>query len=147
MSRSIYSLRNADRCGARVFEIAQGQHIKNIDFAANSLAERKVHIPSYYWPDGRVVYVAAIHVAYEHTQEYERPRGTSFVAMTDHDGEAVVGVFGTSRIRIYAEGSVNDLKGPPFYSSRYSVPLEFEADKVPDKLDLVLTEKKLPGGR
>jgi hypothetical protein len=42
---------------------------------------------------------------------------------------------------------VNDLKGPPFYSSRYSVPLEFEAHKVPDKLDLVLTEKKLPGGR
>jgi hypothetical protein len=132
--------------GARVFEIGQGQHIKNIDFAANSLAERKVHI-RVTWPDGRVVYVAAIHVAYEHTQEYERPRGTSFVAMTDHDGEAVVGVFGTSRIRIYAEGSVNDLKGPPFYSSRYSVPLEFEAHKVPDKLDLVLTEKKLPGGR
>jgi len=82
-------------------------------------------------------------VAYEHTQEYDHPRGIYFVAWTDPNGEATISVFGTSHILVYAEESVNDLKGPPFLSPRYSIPLKFEADKVPDKLDLVVTEKKL----
>jgi hypothetical protein len=130
--------------GAHVFEIAKGQHIKNIDLVVTKVAERKVHV-RVTWPDGRAEKQAAIYVAYEHTQKYEHPRGIYFVAMTDHNGESTIGVFGASRIRVYAEGWVNDLKGPPFNSPRYNVPLDFEADKVPDKLDLVLTEKKLPG--
>jgi hypothetical protein len=95
------------------------------------------------WPDGRAEDEAAIYVAYEHTQKYDHPKGIYFVAMTDHHGEATVGVFGTSRIRVYAEGWVNDLKGPPFNSPRYNVPLDFDADKVPDKLDLGLNREEV----
>jgi len=130
--------------GAHVFEIAKGQHIKNIDLVVTKVAERKVHV-RVTWPDGRAEKQAAIYVAYEHTQKYEHPRGIYFVAMTNDNGEATIGVLGASRILVYAEGWVNDLKGPPFNSPRYNVPLDFDADKVPDKLDLVLTEKKLPG--
>ena len=82
------------------------------------------------------------------TREVSRLATTpSHVAITDHTGQATFSVFGKSRIRIYGEESVNDLKGPPFFSSRYSVPADFDADKVPDRLDLVVTTKKLSGER
>ena len=97
------------------------------------------------WPNGRAINGAWVYVAYENTKAFSSPNNASHVAITDHNGQAAFSVFGKSRIRVFAEESVNDLKGPPFFSSRYSVPGEFDADKVPDKLDLVVTTKKLPG--
>jgi hypothetical protein len=96
------------------------------------------------WPDGRLVDGAWVYVAYENTRGFEDLYRAAHASITDKNGRASLSVFGESRIRIYAEEAVNDLKGPPYISSRYSVPAELEADKVPDKLDLVVTEKKLP---
>jgi hypothetical protein len=97
------------------------------------------------WPDGKAIDGAWVYVAYENTKGFQNLTDAAHVAITDHKGQATFDVFGKSRIRIYAEEAVNDLKGPPFVSSRYSVPAEFEADRVPDELDLVLRINKSPG--
>jgi hypothetical protein len=137
--------RSSDRLSdAYIFEIADGQHISHADFVLPGLAQKKMEV-RVTWPDGRVIDGAWIYVAYENTKGFESPDNAAHVAITDKDGHASFAVFGKARIRIYAEEAVDDLKGPPFISSRYSVPAEFEADKVPDKLDLVVSrEKKLP---
>jgi hypothetical protein len=88
-----------------------------------------------------------VYVAYESTKGFSPPNNASPVAVTDHNGQATFSVFGKSRIRVYGEESVNDLKGSAFFSSRYSIPADFDADKVPDKLGLVVTTKNLPGER
>ena len=131
---------------AQVIELSDGQHIRNVDFVLPRLEERKMQV-RVTWPNGKVIDGAWVYVAYDNTKGFSSPHNASHVAVTDHNGEADFSVFGKSRIRIYAEEPVNDLKGPPFFSSRYNVPADFEADQVPDKLDLVLTEKKLPGER
>lgn len=128
---------------AQVFEIANGQHVNRMDFVLPRLAEKKMEV-RVAWPDGRVVDGAWVYVAYENTRGFEDLDRAAHASITDKNGRASFSVFGESRIRIYAEEAINDLKGPPYISSRYSVPAEFEADKVPDKLDLVVTEKKLP---
>jgi hypothetical protein len=129
---------------AKVFEIAGGEHVDHADFVLPRLAQRKTEV-QVTWPDGHVADGAWVFVAYENTKGFELSSDAAHVAITDHNGQAGFAVFGKSRIRIYAEETVNDLKGPPYISSRYSVPVEFEADEVPDKLDLVVTQKKLPG--
>jgi hypothetical protein len=133
---------------AQVFEIADGQHISDANFVLPRLAQKQKKMEARVtWPDGHVIDGAWVFVAYDHTKGFDSPNDASHVAITDHNGQASFSVFGKSRIRIYAEESVNDLKGPPFFSSRYSVPAEFEADKVPDKLDLVVTRKDFPSAR
>ena len=129
---------------AQVFEIGDGQHVQYAQFVLPRLAQKKMEV-RVTWPDGHAIDGAWVFVAYENTKGLEKLIDAAHVAITDHNGQASFAVFGKSRIRIYAEESVNDLKGPPFFSSRYSVPAEFDADKVPDKLDLVLTKEKLPG--
>lgn len=129
---------------AEIIEVSDGQHIHNADFVLPRLQERKMQV-RVTWPNGRAINGAWVYVAYENTKAFSSPNNASHVAITDHNGQAAFSVFGKSRIRVFAEESVNDLKGPPFFSSRYSVPGEFDADKVPDKLDLVVTTKKLPG--
>lgn len=135
------ALRAAD---AHVFEIAEGQHIRNIVFTIGApLSTRTVKV-RVKWPNGQVAEGASVYVVYERTREYDDPRGRSFeVGTTDQSGELVVSLFGNSRVRIYASQSIDDLKGPPWFSHRFNVPLEFEADKVPDKLDLVLSSSDL----
>lgn len=128
----------------QIIELSDGQHIRDADFVLPSLQQRKVQV-RVTWPNGKSIDGAWVYVAYENTKGFSSPNNASHVAVTDHNGEANFSVFGKSRIRIFTEEAVNDLKGPPYVSSRYSVPAEFEADKVPEKLDLVVTEKKLPG--
>lgn len=127
---------------AQVFEVGEGQHIKDVDFVVPILAEKKIGV-RVTWPDGHAVDGAWIYVAYEHTKGFDSLNDAARVAITDHNGEASFPVFGISRIRIYAEEAVNDLKGPPFFSSRFSVPAEFQADIAPGKLEFVLTRKTL----
>ena len=129
---------------AQVIELSDGQHIRSADFVVSKLEERTMQV-RVTWPNGKAIAGAWVYVAYENTRAFSSPTNASHVAITDPNGRATFSVFGKSRIRIYAEEPVNDLKGPPFFSSRYNVPADFEADKVPDKLDLVLTEKKLAG--
>jgi hypothetical protein len=137
---------SADRLSdAQIFEIADGQQLHHVDFILPRLAQKKteVHVT---WPDGHgVIDGAWVYVAYENTKGFEKLIDAAHVAIADKNGQASFAVFGKSRIRIFAEESVSDLKGPPFISSRYSVPAEFEADQVPDKLNIVLTKKTLPG--
>ena len=105
----------------------------------------KVHVT---WPDRRdAIDGAWIYVAYENTKGFESLINAAQVAITDKNGSASFSVFGKSRIRVYAGKAVNDLKKAPFISSWYSVPADFEADDVPDKLELVVTTKHLPGER
>ena len=138
---------SADRLSdAQVFELAEGQHVKHADFVLPRLAQKKMEV-RVTWPDGHAIESAWVFVAYENTKGFESLTNATHVAVTDKNGHASFTVFGKSRIRIYVEEAVDDLKGPPYISSRYSVPAEFEADRVPDKLDLVVTKKKLPGER
>ncbi len=136
---------SADRLsGAQVFDIPDGQHIHHANFVLPRLSRKELEV-RVTWPDGHVIDGAWVYVGYENTNGFESLNNAAHVAITDKTGHASFFVFGKSRIRIYAEEAVNDLKGPPFISSRYSVPAEFEADKVPDKLDLVIASKKLTG--
>jgi hypothetical protein len=128
---------------AEVFEIANGQHVNRMDFVLPRLAEKKMEV-RVTWPDGRLIDGAWVYVAYENTRGFEDLYRAAHASITDKNGRASLSVFGESRIRIFAEEAVNDLKGPPYISSRYSLPAEFEADKIPERLDLVVTEKKLP---
>jgi hypothetical protein len=123
---------------AQVFEIAEGQHIRNVDFVLKRLPERKVRV-RVTWPNGQPVDGASVHVAYEHTQFYSSPRDAPSATDTDHTGETDVSVFGDLRIRMSAAIGMGRLDEPPWYKYHYSVPLEFQADKVPDKIDLILT--------
>ena len=131
---------------AQVLGIPDGQHIHDADFVLPRLSQKKIEV-RVARPDGHVIDGAWVYVAYENTKGFETLIDAAHVAITDHNGQASFAVFGKSRIRIYGEEAVNDLKGPPFISSRFSAPVEFEADKVPDKLDLVLTKKRLTGER
>jgi hypothetical protein len=129
---------------AQIIELSDGQHILNADFILPRLQERKMQV-RVTWPNGKASDGAWVYVAYENTKGFQSLTDAAHVAITDHSGQASFVVFGKSRIRIYAEEAINDLKGPPFFSSRYNVPAEFEADQVPDKMELVLTKNKLPG--
>jgi hypothetical protein len=131
---------------AKIIDLSDGQHIRNTDFVVPRLQQRKMQV-RVTWPNGKAIDGAWVYVAYENTKGFSSPNNASHVAITDHNGQATFSVFGKSRIRIYGEESINDLEGPPFVSSHYSVPAEFDADKVPDKLDIVITIKKLPGER
>jgi len=129
---------------AQIIELSDGEHVRSADFVVPRLQERKMQV-RVTWPNGKAIDGAWVYVAYENTRAFASPNNASHVAITDHNGQATFSVFGKSRIRIYAEEPVNDLKGPPFFSSRYSVPADFDADKVPETLDLVVTTKKLTG--
>ena len=127
---------------AHIFEIAEGQHIKNIDCVLSHLAEKKVQV-RVTWPNGQPVKGARIYVAYERTRQFESLREASSSWRTNHSGIAEMKVFVNSRIRVYAEQLVDDVKAP----QRYSVPAEFEANRVPRKFDLVVSSSELPRSR
>jgi hypothetical protein len=127
---------------AQIIELRDGQHIRNADFVLQKLGERKMQV-RVTWPDGKTIHGAWVYVAYENTKGFKSLIDASSVGITDENGQASFSVFGKSRIRIYAAEAVDELKRPPFISSRYSVPAEFEGDKVPEKLELVVTTKTL----
>jgi hypothetical protein len=130
---------------ARVLDIAVGQHTKNLDFIVSRLPERKLQV-RVTWPDGRPVAGASVYVAYEHTKAYVLLNETGDSRVTDHNGLAYIPVFGSSRIRVHAAKSIEDEK-TGVISSRYSPPVELEADKLPGKIDLVVSLLALPHSR
>jgi hypothetical protein len=122
---------------ARVFQLAEGQEIKGVDFKLARLAERTAHA-RVTWLDGSPAKDALVCVAYEHTQDYETPGCSTQFKRTSETGEAVVHLYGHSKVRLLAEGSVEGGKTVPAGEYR-SPPVESEADKMPDSLNLVLS--------
>jgi hypothetical protein len=55
---------------------------------------------------------------------------------------AVVHLYGSSRVRVFAEQIVSPDEGPPF-NYAYSHPVESAADTVPNRIELVLNSRKL----
>jgi hypothetical protein len=125
---------------AGVLKIAEGQHVKNIDFALSRLPERTVET-RVTWPDGKTADGAWVYVAYEHTAAYQSLNKTVDFGKTDHDGIAHLHVFGDSRIRVFAEDIVDDKRSAE--SARYSAPVELDITKLPARLDLFLSASKL----
>jgi len=125
----------------RALELAQGQQVKEIDFRVRRLTERTVRV-RVLWPNGNVVAGARVCVAYEHTKDYEPLKATNCIGDTDEKGTAVVSVYGSTRVRLFAEQFVdNDKK--KWWDTFYSPRVEAEADKMPDTVDLVLASPKL----
>jgi hypothetical protein len=127
-----------NREGAHVFHLAEGQHIRNVDFALRRLYERKlqVHIR---WPDGRPVDEASVSVGYEHADDYNR--GGGFKSDADHGGVAEIPVFTGSHIRVWAQGRV---EGPRFPTDYHSSGIELDTDRLPPRLELVVSSKSPP---
>jgi len=126
--------------GARVFEVAEGQHIQNVVFALRRLASRILRA-RVSWPNGQPADGAEIGIAYEHTEGYERPN-LACGGLTDQSGVANVEVFSGSRIRVWAEEHVGEGRWHP--AIHYSAGVELETDKLPLRLDLVVSSQKHP---
>jgi hypothetical protein len=127
------------REGAHVFEIAEGQHIRNVDFVLRRLDKRKLQV-HVVWPDGRPADEADVHFAYEHTDQYDW--GGGYEAEADHNGIADVTVFSGPRIRVWAEQRIGDGLGCP--PARYSAGVELDTGKLPPRLDLVVSSDERP---
>jgi len=125
---------------ARVLDLSEGQRMSGIDFRVQRLRARDVQV-RVTWPDGNVVAGAHVGVAYEHTKDYGFLEGTNTIKDTDQNGLAVIHVYGGSRVRVFAERSVDDPK-TKWWDMRYSHPVESEIGKMPDKIDLVLNSAK-----
>ena len=67
---------------------------------------------------------------------------TTKVANANPSGDADIQVFGSSRVKIFAEEFEDYQARGPLH---YSVPIELEADKLPDNMNLVLTSTKALG--
>jgi hypothetical protein len=125
--------------GAHVFEVGEGQQIRNVDFVLPRLYERRLRV-RVAWPNGRPVDEAILHIAYEHADFYDRGHG--FEEVVDHNGIADATVFSGSHIRMWAEQPDYVGRGSP--SARYSAGIELETDKLPPVLELVVTSTKPP---
>jgi hypothetical protein len=126
---------------ARVLDLSEGQVISGIDFHVQRLTERTVQV-RVTWPNGNAAAGAHVGVAYEHTKDYESLMGTDTIKDTDQNGVAVIHIYGSSRVRVFAEQFVDNPK-KKWWDTRYSRPVESEIGKIPDKIDLVLTSAKL----
>jgi hypothetical protein len=125
---------------AQILELGAGQQIKGIDFTVPRLAERIVQV-RVTWPNGSGAAGASICVAYENTKNFASLSTASRIKDTDQNGLGVIHVYGNSRVRVFAAQLVDNEKEKRT-DTYYSHPVEAEASKVPEKLDLVLTSPK-----
>lgn len=131
------ALRLAD---ANVFDLSKGQRVKGIDFKVQALRQRTVQV-RVRWADGKSAPGAHICVAYERTKEYESLEGTNGIGNADQAGDATIHLYGNSRVRVFAEQFVDNPK-KKWFDTVYSHPVESQVDKMPDRIDLVLTSEK-----
>jgi hypothetical protein len=117
---------------ARVLEITQGQHLKNMDLSLQRLAERKLPI-RFTTADGHPVKDPWFWILYERSSYYydQNPRAGGGILKTDNDGRAEISVFGDQlRFWVYAEVfPANDVLSPP---------IELRGERLPARLDLKL---------
>ena len=90
--------------------------------------------------NGEPVAGAHVEIAYEHTYLFENLAHVSGQWVTDPAGNAIVHVFGDSRIRIWAEWSQPSQDSLPKQS--YSPVVQIEGSKLPTRLDLVLSSSE-----
>jgi hypothetical protein len=64
------------------------------------------------------------------------------IGKTNMQGMASVNLYGKSRAQLFAEKSSNSSDGKHWWDVHNSQPLESEADKMPEKITLVLTSKE-----
>jgi hypothetical protein len=125
---------------AQRLELSAGQQIRGIDFTVPHLAERMVQV-RVTWQNGSGAAGASICVAYEHTKNFGSLSTASRIKDADQNGLGVIHVYGNSRVRLFAAQLVDNEKEKRT-DTYYSRPVEAEASKVPEKLDLVLTSPK-----
>jgi hypothetical protein len=130
---------SADRDGAHLIEVGEGQHIRNVDFVLRRLDKRSLRV-RVGRPDGRPVAEAGVRIAYEHTDSYDE--GGWYETDVDQNGMADITVFSGSHIRVWAEQPVDE--GLRFPTLHYSAGLEVETDRLPHRLDLVIMTTKPP---
>jgi hypothetical protein len=118
--------------GARIFEIAEGQQIGHVDFAVRRLPKLKLQA-RVTWPDGQAEVDTEICIAYP-------PTDSLCSGTTDGNGVADVEVFGRSRIRAWAQKFVD--AGPEGYWMHYGDEVELDTDKLPQRLDLVMSSRR-----
>jgi hypothetical protein len=116
---------------AGVFELAQGQHLKNMNYSVRRLDERKLRI-RFTTADGKPVKDPWFWVIYDHNWSYYRnPLGAGGILKTDDDGNGEISVFGDDlRLWVFAEVfPANNL---------LSSPVELRGKNLPSHLDLKL---------
>jgi hypothetical protein len=125
---------------AKGIDMSEGQQFRGIDFRLQLLAERTVQV-RVSWPDGSTGVGASVCVAYEHTRQYGSLESTDGTAETDKSGLAVVKLYGSSRVRLFARRFVDKPEGKE-RDRYYSQPVESEIGKLADRVDLVLTSPR-----
>ena len=125
---------------AQVFDLSKGQQVKRVNFKVQALMQRTVQV-RVRWPDGKAAAGAHICVAYERTKEYESLESTNGIKDTDQAGGATIHLYGSSRVRVFAEQFVDNPK-KKWWDTRYSRRFESDASKMPADVDLVLDSPK-----
>ncbi len=133
---------------ARVFQLSEGEQLKQVDLVLPRLVERLVTV-RVLWPNGTPVLAAWVCVAYEGTQDYNDLQGTVCHYQTKSYGEVPVKIYGKTRVRIFALQYGDSDEKKYWWYRYYSPPFESAADQTPDKVELVLTQKRgeYPPGR
>ncbi len=116
---------------AKVFDVAKGQHLKNLAATLPRLAERKLPI-RIRTLDGQPVKDPWLFIIYERSWPYYHdPLGGGGGRKTDDDGRFEISVFGNDqRLWIFARALAS--------SSLVSSPVELRGSNLPDHLDLTL---------
>lgn len=117
--------------------------IRNVDVIVRSLPERTLQVHAFSLR-GEPIEGASIKVAYENTEYWDDVARWSQVGETDRTGFAEIRLFGDFRVRVLAEQLIEDLKTPPWYSSRYSGLVELDTSKLPKRLDLTISSQVRP---
>jgi hypothetical protein len=127
--------------GVHTFEIGEGEHIKDVKLVLNPLRGRKLEV-RVSGPDGKPAEGAWAYVAYQNTLAYESLQNAAYFRKTDHNGVAELHIFGDAHVRVFAEKIVDDSKtgaGSP----RYSVPMELDPARLPERINLSVSSKQL----
>ena len=128
---------------ARVLKIEpRTPQIRNVDVIVRSLPERTLQVRALS-PRGEPIQGASIKVAYENTKYWDDVTRSSQAGETDRTGLAEIRLFGDFRVRMLAEQLIEDLKTPPWYSSRYSGLVELDTSKLPQRLDLTISSSQV----
>jgi hypothetical protein len=121
---------------AQVLKLGAGQELKGIDFTVLRLTDRTVQV-RVTWSNGRAAAGAHIREAYEHTNGYADRRNATWIKDADQSGVAVIHLYGSSRVRVFADLDVGGEKTGRA-GTYYSKPVESAASDIPAEVDLVL---------
>jgi hypothetical protein len=120
---------------ARVFELASGQRVEDVNFRLPLLRERDTDV-RVKWANGAAAAGAHVCIAYENTDDYEALDGRNCIRDTDQNGLAVIHFYGRSQLRVFAE------QYQPWPDRFRSQPVQSAADQTPNTINLVLTSAK-----